>query len=346
MGGVDALHELLVGYQKLRGSLPEAWFAIDGRLAHNPDFVSMAGEVLDELAKRRIWLEWKVLRGYQSLYNDALNKMRDINYLIAINSRLIARAAWQYQNTQLFELVLKFFNTYLRSAINAHDIRTAYNVLNQYRLVAEESIQHDPSGARAVEIAKYFKYYGILSFNAKLPFILETVAYDMCALTEYAFDEKCTATPHLLRIFLQVDKEGEHETQETALRGVRKAQLKLASYFLLRGDERLAREVFRDMRDERAERLASIRDELLAVESREFWEVSDRGVNFDYLTPERKERLLEFFEWFGDKLPAPRSTWVPTTLTQIAVPADAGSLRPPILRDTPSPSGAPGTQSR
>jgi hypothetical protein len=335
MGGVDALHELLVGYQDVRVGLPDAWFAIDGRLAHNPDFVSMAGEVLDELAKRRIWLEWKVLRGYQSLYNDALNKMRDINYLIAINSRLIARAAWEHQNTQLFDLVLKFFNTYLRSAINAHDIRTAYNVLNQYRLVAEESITHDRSGSRAVEIAKYFKYYGILSFNAKLPFILETVAYDMCALIEYAFDEKCTATPQLLRIFLQVDKEGEHESQETALRGVRKAQLKLASYFLLRGDERLARDVFRDMRDERAERLASIRDELLSVESREFWEVSDRGVNFDYLTLERKECLLEFFEWFGDKLPPPRSTWVPTTL-KVPVPADAGSLRPATVQDSSS----------
>jgi hypothetical protein len=333
MGGVDALHELLVGYQKLRSTLPEAWFSIDGRLAHNPDFVSMAGEVLEELAKRRIWLEWKVLRGYQSLYNDALNKMRDINYLIAINSRLIARAAWEHENTQLFDLVLKFFNTYLRSAINAHDIRTAYNVLNQYRLVAEESIQHDPSGARALEIARYFKYYGILSFNAKLPFILETVAYDLCALIEHAFDQRCSATPQLLRIFLQIDKEGEHESQETALRGVRKAQLKLASYFLLHGDERLARDVFRDMRDERAERLASIRDELLAVESREFWEVSDRGVNFDYLDPERKERLLEFFEWFGDKLPPPRSTWVPTTL-KVPVPADAGSLMPPTLQQS------------
>jgi hypothetical protein len=300
----------------------------------------MASEVLDELAKRRIWLEWKVLRGYQSLYNDALNKMRDINYLIAINTRLIAGAAWEHQNTQLFDLVLKFFNTYLRSAINAHDIRTAYNVLNQYRLVAEESIQHDPSGARALEIARYFKYYGILSFNAKLPFILETVAYDLCALIEYAFDVKCPATPQLLRIFLQIDKEGEHESQETALRGVRKAQLKLASYFLLRGDERLARAVFRDMHDERAERLASIRDELLAVESREFWEVSDRGVNFDYLTPEHKERLLEFFEWFGDKLPPPRSTWVPTTLKGVPVPADAGSLLPPTLSDTRSSSGA------
>ncbi len=328
MAGVDALHELIVSYQRLRPKLPEGWFAIDGRLAHNPDFVSMAPEVLEELGQRRIWLEWKVLRGYQSLYNEALNKMRDINYLIAINSRLIARAAWEYENTQLFELVVKFFNTYLRSAINAHDIRTAYNVLNQYRSVAEESIRHDPSGARAIEIAKYFKYYGLLSFNAKLPFILETVAYDMCSLIEFAFDAKCPATSQLLRIFLQVDKESENETQETALRGVRKAQLKLASYFLVCGDERLARDVFRDMRDERPERLASIRDELLAVESREFWEVSDRGENFDYLNPERKEMLLAFFEWFGDKLPPPRTTWVPTTL-KIPVPADAGSMRPP-----------------
>ena len=344
MAGVDALFALLLGYQKFRGTLPDAWFSIDGKLAHNPDFVSMAPEVLEELGTRRIWLEWKVLRGYQSLYNEALNKMRDINYLVAINSRLMARAAWEHQNTQLFELVVKFFNTYLRSAINAHDIRTAYNVLNQYRLVAEEAISHEPTGQRAVEIAKYFKYYGLLSFNAKLPFILETVAYDMCALIEFAFDKKCSATPHLLRIFLQVDKEGEHDTQETALRGVRKAQLKLASYFLVHGDEGLAREVYRDMRDERPERLASIRDELLSVESREFWEVSDRGVNFDYLTRERKVQLLSFFEWFGDKLAPPRVTWEPNTM-KIPVPADAGSLRPPTHRDTPATkTGASGTQ--
>ena len=78
--------------------LPEAWFGIDGVLAHNPDFVSMAPEVLEDLRKRKVWLEWKILRGYQSLYNEALNKMRDINYLVAINTRLIAEAAWDNHN--------------------------------------------------------------------------------------------------------------------------------------------------------------------------------------------------------------------------------------------------------
>ncbi len=328
MAGVDALCSLLVSYQGLRAKLPEGWFGIDGSLAHNPDFVSMAPEVLEDLRKRKVWLEWKVLRGYQSLYNEALNKMRDINYLVAINSRLMAEAAWDHNNAQLFEMVVKFFNTYLRSAINAHDIRTAYNVLNQYRLVGESAIRRDPSGGRALEIAKYFKYYGLLSFNAKLPFILETVAYDMCALIEFAFDQKSPATRKLLKIFLQVDKEGETATQETSLRGVRKAQLKLASYFLLRGDEALAREVFLDMGDERPERLASIRDELMNVESREFWEVSDRGVNFDYLGDERKAQLLRFFEWFGDRLPRPRG--MQKAQHMAAIPADAGNLVPAV----------------
>jgi hypothetical protein len=31
------------------------------------------------------------------------------------------------------------------------------------------------------------------------------------------------------------------------------------------------------------------------VSEEQFWEVTDRGVNFDYLEPARKERLDEFF---------------------------------------------------
>jgi hypothetical protein len=43
-----------------------------------------------------------------------------------------------------------------------------------------------------------------------------------------------------------------------------------------------------------------IRDELLLVHSPEYWEVIDRGVNFDYLPPERKQKLQQFFGWFAD----------------------------------------------
>jgi hypothetical protein len=52
------------------------------------------------------------------------------------------------------------------------------------------------------------------------------------------------------------------------------------------------------MLGERPERLKSIRDELLSVTSEDYWEVIDRGRNFDYLPPERKKALSVFYGWF------------------------------------------------
>jgi hypothetical protein len=40
---------------------------------------------------------------------------------------------------------------------------------------------------------------------------------------------------------------------------------------------------------------------MLAVSSKEFWEVVDRGTNFDYLDEARKAKLRDFFGWLGLK---------------------------------------------
>ena len=39
--------------------------------------------------------------------------------------------------------------------------------------------------------------------------------------------------------------------------------------------------------------------EMLAITSKEFWEIVDRGTNFDYLSDERKQKLREFFAGFS-----------------------------------------------
>ncbi|MEM9192597.1 MAG: DUF2254 family protein [Myxococcota bacterium] len=343
MASVDALHSLLVGYHGIRSELGSRWFRVEGDLAHNPDFVSMSQPVLDEVSRRKIWFEMKVMRQYQTIYNEALNRMRDINYVIAIHTRRLAERAIEADDGELLDLSLKFFNTYLRATINARDVRTAYNVLNQYRLLAVNALDYR-GGTRSVEIARYFKYYGLTAYTGGLPFILETAAYDLCSLNELAFDRKSPAARDLLRIFLEVDKESENEVQETSLRGVRKAQVKLATYYLQHDDEDLARQVYRDMEREKAGRLQSIRDELLSVRSQEFWEISDRGVNFDYLSPARKAKMMEFFDWFGDLIP-PRASVVPTRTSEMPiVPADAANTDPGGRND--GVHAVPGVQSK
>ena len=53
--------------------------------------------------------------------------------------------------------------------------------------------------------------------------------------------------------------------------------------------------IFQDLKSEPKARMTAIRKEMLAVQNRKFWEVTDRGVDFFYLDDEQKKYLEEFF---------------------------------------------------
>ncbi len=298
---VDALRDLTLAYLDHKARLGQEWFQLSEPIWTNPDFASMAKDSVRDLEENRSWFEFKQLRQYQAIYTEALGTMRDINYVIAINTRLLAERALERKQNEALNLAVKFFNTYLRATLNQNDVRTAYTILNQYRLLVE-AVMRAGEGALALRFAAHIKYYGHLSYQKRLAFVTETVAYDMGALLEVAHDMRSDVEQELLRLFLEADPTGgvEGEVQEASLRGVRKAQVKLATYYLAHQADDLARLVWEDMREESPDRLHSIRDELLSIESKDFWEISDRGGNFDYLDPARKEKLRVFFAWFRE----------------------------------------------
>lgn len=295
---IDALRDLTTAYLSVKAQLKDDWYEISGALLQNPDFVVMSRESVNDLYEQRIWLEWKILRQYQAIYNESVNRVVDICQLVAINTRYIGECALRADDRHVLRTTIKFFNTYLRSAINQKDVRTAYNVFHQYRQLAESLLAENRS-REVIEVAGYFKYYGQLANGIGLSFVTETAAYDLSALCELA-----NAAPdfegeeQLLEILLDVDKTPETEAEERSLRGVRKAQIKLATHYLSVGQQPLARQIFRDMQLEPAERLSSIRDELKLTQDRDFWEVIDRGRNFDYLDPRRRAHLDTYFQWF------------------------------------------------
>jgi len=295
---VDALKDLTIRYLEEKSRLHPSWFVIGDMLRRNPDFVSMAPASVEALSQSATWVEWKVLRQYQTIYNESVNRMRDISQLVAINTRYIGMKALAVEERKVLGLTVKFFNTFLRATLNLRDVRTAYNVLHQYRLLVEDVLRKGWNEL-VVEVATHFKYYGQLANQVGLAFVTETAAYDLCTLCELAHEERFALERDLLGIFLEVDKVPENEAQEQSLRGVRKAQVKLATYYLMRREEDLARVVWRDMEHERPERLQSIREEMLAVTDKDFWEVIDRGHNFDYLDEERRQQLEVFYSWFG-----------------------------------------------
>ncbi len=295
-GATDALRNFALEYLQVKPQASDAWFSIGPEIRLNPDFVSMDPESLTDLEERRTWLEWKVMRQYLSIYNEALGSMRDVCYVIAINTRYIGEAAVAARDEQLVGLVFRFMNSYIRATLNAKDVRTAYNVLNQYRKLIETMLKEGDHRA-AIEGVRHMKYYGLVSLDLNLSFVAETVAYDVSSLAHLAHEVASPAEQDILAEFLELDRPPYVRGQEKALLGVRKAQVKLAAYYLECGEEERARSIANDMRDEPKERLLIIQRQLGAIESKEFWEIIDRGRNFEYMPPSQRAQLDKFFSW-------------------------------------------------
>ena len=147
-------------------------------------------------------------------------------------------------------------------------------------------------------------YYGHVSYDMKLPFVTGTVAYDVSALCQTAHSLGVSEGAKMLEAFLDLDRPLRSQSQETALIGVRKAQVKLAAYYIEHGEEELARKIAKDMTSEPAPRLAAIHDSLAKVTSKDFWEIIDRGRNFEYMPPGQRASLATFFGWLNVGTPA------------------------------------------
>jgi hypothetical protein len=294
MACVNALGDLLERYASIRDSLPAPWF--DARdVAMDPDFVSLAPSALQEIDDRRLWFEVKVFRQYLSLVALCVPQIRDVAYVVAIETRRIGANAAQRHFEPLLELCIRCFNSYLRRSINAADPRTAYYMMDQYRSLAEEMLRQSHPEAVGV-IARHFRSYGQLAHKMGQSFLLEVAAYDIVTLIEAALGIDEGLGDDLLGVLLELDQEIRSETQEDSLLNVRRAQIQLATLFLVRGDQARAQRIVNDLRGEKHERLLRIRAALEGESRPLFWELDERGVNFGYLAPERRAKLPTLFQ--------------------------------------------------
>lgn len=296
LDAINSLKFFVLDYATHKGRLPSAWFCLSEPIYQDPDFVSVDQVKLREIEAEKVWVELKIFRQYQAIFSDSLNDAREACYIIAINTREIAERSLKFDKLEITELSIKFFNTYLRALINARDIRTGYNIIKQYRLIAEAALEnhHDEF---ALEIAHHFRYYSLIAYKAGLFFLSETFAFDLGLLAQICCWRSSNIHPILIEIFLKIDQDPESEQQEHTLQGIRKSQVKLAAYYLRSGLEGFARIIFEDMKDEPPARLQTICADLQST-SYDFWEFTDRGENFYYVEPELQPFIVQFFSWF------------------------------------------------
>jgi hypothetical protein len=162
-----------------------------------------------------------------------------------------------------------------------------YNVLFQYRRLGEWIIgygkeiadakateEHDLE-VRALRIAKFMRYYSFICLQMKQLFLVEVISHDIRSMIEKAFHDNSILHDKLLEIFLTVDDDADASSR--GLPGIRKAQIILATTYIVANKHEYARKIQEDFADESHKQLWSWMQELMNVSNREFWEVSERG---------------------------------------------------------------------
>jgi hypothetical protein len=309
---VDALRDFAISYIADKPEPGHVWYRIGDRLRAKPEFIGMDPQLMQSLDSRDLWVEWKTLREYTSIYREALDSMHEVNSLIAINTRFIAEVAAGAGKPGVVHMVFRFMNSFLERGIEARAAAVCFDVLNQYRMLLEFLLSRGEDGL-AYEGLEFLKYYSHIAFEDELPDVAETAAYDVVMLCRYAHEHRLKGMDRILKLLLEVDANSDLGSlrQFRSLLGVRCAQARLAVYFLSVGETSKAKMIADDMEALPLDMCRRIREDLM-LDPTHFWETVDRGRNRHYLAEAERAQVDIFLEW----LECPRRSPTPATSSQ------------------------------
>jgi len=286
---INQIREIVLDYQELKKDLPEDWFN-----APQEFFVGISQVFYNEICEKKLWVESKAFMDMELIYKNAIRTMPDSVSVIARNMRLMGEEAIRNKDDEVLDLIVQFYNTYIRISINDKNVRAIFNLFYQYRLLAESVYEYDLE--MSAKILFYFKYYGETCLQQGLWFVMVTAAFDLGGLVATAFDKKMENLERLVSIFMSLEDNVDPKKDFMAFDAIRKAQIILGTYMYSQGETRVLKLVIADLLGETTEKLINYRDALLAVKSRKFWEVTDRGYTFEYMEPNQKEWLKKLYD--------------------------------------------------
>jgi hypothetical protein len=288
---VWALQSLVSIYLKEKEAFHDDWHVIE-----DTHMIGSPRRLAEEIIRRQSWVEFRAMRQMRILYRHSSGRLPEINSLIAQALRAFGQAAADRKDFAVLGVVVMFFNSLVRSALAMKDGRACGDTLYQYRLLSEQLLEVQPELAERT--VRYFMYYGRMLLDIEIRQIFDTLCYDIRKVNERASKLESPARGRILDDFLSLYDKLDRNKYPAQWRALLKHYVNLASFYLFRGNEEMARHIFDKIKETPLAALRDAQSEITAVTEPLFWEISDRAINFNYMEPEQHEMLETFIGWF------------------------------------------------
>jgi hypothetical protein len=272
----------LARVREVKARLPAKFFKVGNDL-----LVGLSGDATDILSEAHTWIEHRIAVQLVLAFKSVLGRMPDGVSAMAQAVKNAAHDETCRNNDEVFDLLVRVMNCFAREAIKKKENASVFNVVYTYKALIRRLIVDRPE--QVPRLVRYLRFYADFARAQGLPFIYDLISYELGELTQRAYERKAAPARELLDAMLAFDG------AEQSL-GLVKSRAILAAYFLEAGLTQELDAVAASLRGATPGHLEKARHGILSVQDRVFWELNDRGINFDYVEPQRRARVAEFFD--------------------------------------------------
>ena len=263
-------------YMKVKSGFGSDWFQVG-----HAELPGDSDQIVAEVNRAHTWVEYTVFSSFVHLVGLTPVHRKEAVHAMAQATRDVGLSAIMVGDTEVAELCVRFFNTYIRAALNQSAPTFASSTMNEYRRLAIGALEWRPD--LAVEAATHLLRYGRQFDEAGMPAIFGAAAEDVADLAIEARTRDPDVTRRLAVLLVRNLLERIPNARPIGLNGLFKAVAKL-TFWAMAADERdLAHILVEGIAAAPPDFVDAALHRMETMQTGLFWEVNERVVAFDWV---------------------------------------------------------------
>ncbi len=263
-------------YLTAKKTFAPSWFEVG-----HDELPGASDQIVAEVNRAHTWVEYTVLSSFVDLVGLTPIHRKEAVHAVAVATRDIGLAGIAGGDHELAELCVRFFNTYLRAALNQKAPTFASSTMNEYRRMAIGSLEWRPD--LAVESAAHLLRYGRHFDQEGMPAIFGAAAEDVADLAIEADGHDPEVTRRLARLLVTQLADLIPTARPIGLNGLFKAVARLTFWAMASDKQDVAAILVEGIAAAPPDFVESALNRMETLRSGLFWEVNERVVAFDWV---------------------------------------------------------------
>ena len=274
---IEMLGQLIAdGYLPIKKGFKPDWFMVG-----HAEMPGASDQILAEVNRAGTWFTYTIMSSFVDMIGLTPVHRKEAVHAIAVATRNVGLAAIEVGDKEVAELCVRFFNTYLRAAINQSAPPFASAIMNEYRRYAIGALEWRPD--LAIEAAAHLLRYGRHFDEAGMPAIFGAAAEDVAdlAIEAQARDPQVTHRLALLMVKNLLDLIP--NARPIGLNGLFKGVAKLTFWAMASDQRDVSHILVEGIAAAPPEFVDAALDRMESMQNGLFWEVNERVIAFDWV---------------------------------------------------------------